>query len=77
MEAGRIDTILDKLELFVEKCKEANNCGKYLTKNRKRLNYPYFRKQVNGAEKQNCRTPFKRIIPFMINYFLYIMNRIP
>ena len=59
LEAGRIDTILDKLEPFVEKCKEANSCRNYLTKNRKRLNYPYFRKlglcTSSGIVESGCR----------------------
>ncbi len=59
LEAGRIDTIMDKLEPFVEKCKEANSCRKYLFKNRNRLNYPYFRKlglcTSSGIVESGCR----------------------
>lgn len=44
MEAGRIDNILDKLEPFLKKCKEADSCRKYLIKNTVRLKYPRFRK---------------------------------
>jgi len=59
LEAGRIDTILTKLEPFLEKSKEADSCSKYLIKNRKRLNYPYFRKiglcTSSGIVESGCR----------------------
>ena len=59
LEAGRIDTILDKLEPFLGKCEEADSCRKYLLKNRKRLNYPYFRKLAlctsRGIVESGCR----------------------
>ena len=32
LEAGRIDTILDKLKPFFENCEEAESCRKYLIK---------------------------------------------
>ena len=58
-EAGRIDTILDKLEPFLGKCAEAGSCRNYLLKNRKRLNYPYFRKiglcTSSGIVESGCR----------------------
>ena len=44
LEAGRIDTILNKLEPFLGKYEEADSCRKYLLKNRERLRYPLFRK---------------------------------
>lgn len=59
LEAGRIDIILDKLEPFVETCKEADSCRKYLIKNSERLNYPYFRKlglcTSSGIVESGCR----------------------
>ena len=59
LEAGRIDTILDKLEPFLKTCKEADSCKKYLIKNEKRLNYPYFRKlglcTSSGIVESGCR----------------------
>ena len=59
MKAGRIKTILDGLEPFLKTCKEANSCKKYLIKNKKRLNYPYFRKlglcTSSGNVKSGCR----------------------
>ena len=59
LEAGRIDTILDKLEPFLKKCKEADSCKKYLIKNKKRLNYQYFRKlglcTSSGIVESGCR----------------------
>ena len=59
LEAGKIDTILEKLEPFVKKCKEADSCKKYLIKNRERLNYPHFRKlglcTSSGIVESGCR----------------------
>ena len=59
LEAGRIDTILTKLKPFLEKSEEAERCSKYLIKNRKRLNYPYFRKiglcTSSGIVESGCR----------------------
>ena len=59
LEAGRIDTILDKLEPFTKDNKEAESCKKYLIKNRERLNYPYFRRiglcTSSGIVESGCR----------------------
>ena len=59
LEAGRIDTILNKLEPFLEECKEADSCHKYLIKNKARLNYPHFRKlglcTSSGIVESGCR----------------------
>jgi hypothetical protein len=59
LEAGRIDTILDKLEPFLSKCEEAHSCRKYLLKNRERLRYPLFRKMglctSSGIVESGCR----------------------
>ena len=59
LEAGRIDTILDKLEPFLKTGKEADSCKKCLIKNKKRLNYPYFRKlglcTSSGIVESGCR----------------------
>jgi len=59
LEAGRIDTILDKLEPFLKKCTEAESCRKYLLKNRERLRYPLFRKMglctSSGIVESGCK----------------------
>lgn len=59
LEAGRIDTILNKLEPFLKKCEEADSCRKYLLNNRERLRYPYFRKMglctSSGIVESGCR----------------------
>ena len=59
LEAGRIDTILNKLEPFLNKCEEADSCRKYLLKNRERLRYPLFRKMglctSSGIVESGCR----------------------
>jgi len=59
LEAGRIDTILNKLKPFLEKCEEAESCRKYLIKNRERLRYPLFRKMglctSSGIVESGCR----------------------
>ena len=59
LEAGRIDTILNKLKPFLEQCEEADSCRKYLIKNRERLRYPYFRKMglctSSGIVESGCR----------------------
>lgn len=59
LEAGRIDTILEKLEPFLEKCEEADSCRKYLIKNKERLRYPLFRKMglctSSGIVESGCR----------------------
>ena len=59
LEAGRIDTILDKLKPFLKKCAEADSCRKYLLKNRERLRYPLFRRMglctSSGIVESGCR----------------------
>ena len=59
LEAGRIDTILNKLEPFLHKCEAADGCRKYLLKNRERLRYPLFRKMglctSSGIVESGCR----------------------
>ena len=54
-----MDTILTKLEPFLEKSEKAESCRKYLIKNRKCLNYPYFRKiglcTSSGIVELGCR----------------------
>ena len=59
LEAGRIDTILENLEPFLETCEEADSCRKYLLKNRKRLRYPLFRKMglctSSGIVESGCK----------------------
>lgn len=59
LEAGRIDSILKKLEPFLEKCEEADSCRKYLIKNRERLRYPLFRKMglctSSGIVESGCK----------------------
>ncbi len=59
LEAGRIDTILSKLEPFRKKCKEAKSYTKYLINNRVRLNYPHFKKMglstSSGIVESGCR----------------------
>ena len=59
LEAGRIDTILEKLKPYTEDFKEAESCRKYLINNRERLNYPYFREMglstSSGIVESGCR----------------------
>lgn len=59
LEAGRIDTILKKLEPFLEKCEEAESCRKYLIKNWERLRYLHFRRMglctSSGIVESGCR----------------------
>ncbi len=59
LEAGRIDTILEKLKPFLGQCEEAHSCKKYLMKNKDRLRYPYFRKlglcTSSGIVESGCR----------------------
>ncbi len=59
LEAGRIDTILNKLEPFLGKYEEADSCRKYLLKNRERLRYPLFRKMglctSSGIVESGCK----------------------
>ncbi len=59
LEAGEIDTILEKLEPYLEDFKEAKSCRKYLINNRERLNYPKFKKMglstSSGIVESGCR----------------------
>lgn len=59
LEAGRINTILNKLESYLDDFKEADSCRKYLINNRERLNYPHFRKMglstSSGIVESGCR----------------------
>lgn len=59
LEAGRIDTILEKLKPYLEDFKEAESCRKYLLNNRDKLNYPYFRElglsTSSGIVESGCR----------------------
>lgn len=59
LEAGEIDNIIGKLESFTETSIEAKRCRDYLINNKKRLNYPYFRKiglsTSSGIVESGCR----------------------
>lgn len=59
LEAGRIDSILKKLEPFLGKCEEADSCRKYLIKNKERLRYPLFRRMglctSSGIVESGCK----------------------
>ena len=59
LEAGRIDTILNKLQPFLGKCDEADSCRKYLLKNKERLRYPLFRRMglctSSGIVESGCK----------------------
>ena len=59
MEAGRINTILNKLEPFLKKCKEADSCRNYLLNNKERLRYPLFRRMglctSSGIVESGCK----------------------
>lgn len=59
LEAGKIDTILEKLKPYLGDFNEADSCKKYLINNRERLNYPYFRKMglstSSGIVESGCR----------------------
>ena len=59
LEAGRIDSILKKLEPLLGKCEEADSCRKYLLKNKERLRYPLFRRMglctSSGIVESGCK----------------------
>ena len=59
LEAGKLDSIIGKLEAFTENCKEARQCREYLITNRNRLNYPRFRKlglsTSSGIVESGCK----------------------
>ena len=59
LEAGRIDSILNKLKPFLGKCDEAHSCRNYLLKNKERLRYPLFRKlglcTSSGIVESGCK----------------------
>ena len=59
LEAGKLDSIIGKLEAFTKDCKEARQCREYLITNRARLNYPRFRKlglsTSSGIVESGCK----------------------
>ena len=59
LEAGKLDSIIEKLEAFTENSKDARQCREYLITNRKRLNYPRFRKlglcTSSGIVESGCK----------------------
>lgn len=59
LEAGKLESITEKLEAFTENRKEARQCREYLITNRSRLNYPRFRKlglcTSSGIVESGCK----------------------
>ena len=59
LEAGKLESIIEKLEAFTENCKEARQCREYLITNKSRLNYPRFRKlglcTSSGIVESGCK----------------------
>lgn len=59
LEAGKIDTIIGKIEAHEATCDAARKCKDYLIKNRKRLDYPKFRKMglctSSGIVESGCK----------------------
>jgi hypothetical protein len=58
LEAGKLNSIIGKLEAFTKSSKEARQCREYLMTNRARLNYPRFRKlglsTSSGSVESGC-----------------------
>ena len=59
LEAGKLESIIEKLKAFTENCKEARQCREYLITNSSRLNYPRFRKlglcTSSGIVESGCK----------------------
>ena len=59
LEAGKLESIIEKLKAFAADCKEARQCREYLITNRSRLNYPRFRKlglcTSSGIVESGCK----------------------
>jgi len=59
LEAGKLETIIDKLKAFTKTSKEARQCRDYLLANRRRLNYPRFRQlglcTSSGIVESGCK----------------------
>ncbi|MEX2443801.1 MAG: ISKra4 family transposase, partial [Alkalispirochaeta sp.] len=59
LEAGALDSIIEKLDAFAENSKDARQCRAYLITNRSRLDYPRFRKlglcTSSGIVESGCK----------------------
>jgi hypothetical protein len=59
LEAGALDSIIEKLDAFAENFKDARQCRAYLITNRSRLDYPRFRKlglcTSSGIVESGCK----------------------
>lgn len=59
LEAGKLESIIAKLEAVSKVCKEARQCRNYLITNKSRLNYPHFRKlglsTSSGIVESGCK----------------------
>ena len=59
LEAGKLESIIEKLEAFGDNRKEALQCREYLVANKSRLNYPRFRRlglcTSSGIVESGCK----------------------
>jgi len=59
LEAGKLESIIEKLESLTKKHKEARQCRDYLITNKDRLDYPLFRKMglctSSGIVESGCK----------------------